>query len=452
MADFSENSDKDNKQMSEIFDEIKKSRINPDEEKNEDFPKSSKPIENNSSIDDIFTSPEKDEPVVFYDTSEHKTDDFSIKKSFNIRKLMNLNISRKRIIINIVSLLLGIVMIIAGSGCIVAYSYLSRINYEAVDSQKDDLEGNNSTNKYSNIFDSLLLNDSMVLNILLFGVDTRKGQETGKSDTIILVSLDTRHKKLKFTSFMRDTYVSIPGYEDNKITSAYELGGADLAIRTVQSNYGIKIDRYAVIDFGSFKNIINALGGIDIELSSEEIDYIDWQTWVNNQADTRYELNAYSYDYHTKSDGTEVTTVHLNGRQALWHARNRGEDGICSGDDFMRTQRQRQVINIIINRLKNADPATLMSIIYEIGPMITTNLKTSEITTLAANISKYLRYSIVSKSLPESSSLGEDFYYSDDYYNPIYVGGQLLKCIVIYDWDSFRKKVADFIFEEQVVN
>ena len=335
-------------------------------------------------------------------------------------------------------------LIVSGSFCIVAYSYFGRINYAEIE---DEIPGGYTERKTSDnkvhAYNGELLSDPMILNILLFGADTRKGQVSGQSDTMILFSIDTRHKKLKMLSLMRDTYVEIPGYENNKLNASFFYGGASLAVQAIQRNYGIKIDRYAVVDFKSFKNIIDTLGGIDIDLREEEIDYINWQTWTNNQADTRDEIDISQFDFRENDEGDYVATVHLNGRQALWHARNRGQEGICSGDDYTRTLRQRNVMSILINRLKKADFATIMSVIYEIGPMITTNLRTSEITKLAANVMTYLKYDIVAKSAPEYTSFGVDFYYDN-----LWINGYGLDCIVIYDWDSFRKKVADFVFED----
>ena len=86
-----------------------------------------------------------------------------------------------------------------------------------------------------------------------------------------------------------------------------------------------------------------------------------------------------------------------------------------------------------------------MNIVYEIGPMITTNLKTSEITSLASNILKYLKYDIVSQSAPDYEGMGTDFVYSDDY-EPVYINGEQVSCILILDWDEFRNKVAKFVF------
>lgn len=470
MSDFYQNSEKDKIQMTQIFDEVKKTRQIPEPTESSDSENDIKSEEKSEeSIQDIFTNnteseinseadeshaePEADNNVIFYHT---------IKKTSDTEKISKKKISGKRLAINITAVILGVLMILVGSGFIIAYSYFTRINYQAIDTQntntpsKNNSSQKNNTNNQSVIdvdyYDGPLLNDPMILNILLFGADTRSGSDIGNSDTIILLSLDTRHQKIKLTSFMRDTYVSIPGYDDNRVNAAYAIGGEELAVKTIQANYGIKIDRYAVVDFKSFKKIINTLGGIDVELTAEEIDYINWQCWVNNQVETRYELDVTNYTFdRTDSEGNSRAVVHLNGRQALWHARNRGEDGICSGDDYTRTQRQRQVISILMNRLKQSDSATVMSIIYEIGPFITTNLKTSEITKLATNITKYLKYDMVSTSMPQAENVGIDFYYSDDY-NPIYIAGWPANCIVIYNWDDFRRKVASFIFEEQLEN
>ena len=354
-------------------------------------------------------------------------------------------LSKKHIIFNTISIVLSIMLILSGSFCLVAYSYFNRINYEEIDEENAPINytGRHTSDSKVNAYNGELLDDPMILNVMLFGADTRKGQSSGQSDTMIIFSIDTRHKKLKMLSLMRDTYVEIPDYENNKINASFFYGGASLAVQTVQRNYGIKIDRYAVVDFKSFRNIIDTLGGIDIELREEEIDYINWQCWVNGQVDTRDEIDINQFIFYDNGEGEPVANVHLNGRQALWHARNRGQEGICDGDDYTRTLRQRKVMSILIDRLKNSDFATIMSVIYDIGPMITTNLKTSEITKLATNITTYLKYDIVSASAPDYSHFGIDFYYDN-----LWINGYGLECIVIYDWNSFRKRVADFVFED----
>lgn len=392
--------------------------------------------------------------VVFYDT---KTDYGTEKKAAPVScntppQPVKRKIPRKRLIINIAAIFLAAVMLVIGTGCVITYGTLSSYNYMDIDtsthveeiSQTSAVKPTQNSQVSMSPYEGKLLNDQQILNILIIGADTRYNQDRGNSDTMILVSIDTKNKKLKLLSFMRDTYVAIPGYEDNKLTASFSLGGAQLTVRTVQMNYGIQIDRYVIVDFKSFKNIIDKLGGLDIELTQEEVDYIDWQTWKNNQADTRNELNAYSYTYKPNSEGVEVAKVHLNGRQALWHARNRGEDGICSGDDYVRTERQRNVISIMINDLKKSDITTLMNIVYDIGPMITTNFKATEITSLATNITKYLKYDIISQSAPDYNGISVDFTYED-----LYVNGEIMNCIVITDWEEFRDKISKYVFENE---
>lgn len=422
--------------------------------------------EKSNSELNVKNSYSSDEDVVFYDTRESSVsfnnENTQAPRSVNHTtgknpaatgtRISDKNVfSKKRLIINIASIFLSTVFIISGIVLLVVYyMFTARINYESIDDGIPDLSVGEVSSVVSktletstDTYEGELLSDRQVLNILLIGADTRYNQDRGNSDTMILISIDTKHKKLKLLSFMRDTYVSIPGYGTTKLTHSFSYGGAELTVRTIQLNYGIQIDRYAIVDFNSFKGIIDKLGGIDIELTQEEVDYIDWQTWKNHQADTRNELDAYSYTYTPNSEGVEVAKVHLNGRQALWHARNRGEDGICSGDDYVRTERQRDVITLMINDLKNSDLNTIMNVIYEIGPMITTNFKASEITTLATNVLKYLRYDIVSQSAPDLNMISEDFFYND-----YIINGEKLNVIEIINWDDFRKKIATYVFED----
>ena len=207
---------------------------------------------------------------------------------------------------------------------------------------------------------------------------------------------------------MRDTYVEIPNYENNKINASFFYGGASLAVQSVQRNYGIKIDRYAVVDFKSFRNIIDTLGGIDIELREEEIDYINWQCWVNGQVDTRDEMDINQFIFYDNGEGEMVANVHLNGRQALWHARNRGEEGICSGDDFARTQRQREVIDAVIEKVQASSIADLIKIAYDVAPMITTNMNLPDTIKTSLGMPNYLKYKTVGHKVPQQFNFDYD--------------------------------------------
>lgn len=340
---------------------------------------------------------------------------------------------------NALVLLLCLILGAGGGGLIVLYNTVGAINYKSIDDNQEASSSNVSSTPGAAELDlnsGELLNDPMILNIMLFGEDSKKaGEEHGRSDTMIMLSIDNRHKKLKLTSFMRDLYVTIPGnnsqgepYGENKINAAYTLGGPQLTIKTIESNFGINIDRYAVVDFKSFKNIIDILGGVDIELNAEEIDYINWQSYINNQVDTRHELQD------------EPGVVHLNGRQALWYARNRGDaDAGFSGDDFDRTSRQRNLLKIVMNDFKSASLTQIVSIVGEIGPMITTNLKKNEITTLVANSLTYLQYEMEEYRVPEDGVW--QYGWTAD--------GQSI--VEIIDWEKQRYDLAKFVFEESVV-
>ena len=243
-----------------------------------------------------------------------------------------------------------------------------------------------------------------------------------------MLSIDNRHKKINLTSFMRDLWVYIPDYGYSKLNHAYAYGGPKLAISTIEQNFGVGIDRYAIVDFSSFKSIIDILGGIDIELSDEEIDYINWQCWKNKQVQTRHELTD------------KAGVVHLNGRQALWYARDRGDiDEGFSGSDFDRTARQRKLLRTIASDMKSASITQIVNIVNQIGPLITTNLKKTEITTLVANSLTYLSYDMVEYRIPSDGNYEAGWHYG-------------MSTLDVPDWDTERTNLAIFVYEELVTD
>ncbi|MGN1130811.1 MAG: LCP family protein, partial [Ruminococcus sp.] len=262
---------------------------------------------------------------------------------------------------------------------------------------------------------------------MLFGEDNHAANTTGRSDSMIMCSIDNNSKKIKLTSFQRDTYVYVPGYGYTKLTHAYAYGGAPLTIKTIETNFGVKVDRYAVVDFDSFKKIIDVLGGVTMDITADEAGYINLQLYKNHQAPDRNTLK--------EVDGK----VKLNGQQALWYARNRGfyEEGYSttySGDDWDRTERQRKLLQTIFTSLKSASLPQIISIISEVGPYVTTNLKKDEITGLASHALTYLKYKVVQYNVPQSGLWS--------YYNSPSTGS----IIRIDDIDTCRKKFAKFVF------
>ncbi len=250
-----------------------------------------------------------------------------------------------------------------------------------------------------------------------------------------MLTIDNNHKKVKLTSFQRDTYVYIPGYGYNKLNASYNFGGAKLSIQTIEANFGVKVDRYAVVDFDSFIKIIDTLGGIDIELTQDEIDYINYQLYKNKQSDTPTTI--------TDTPGI----VHLTGQEALWYARNRGlstdEEAIgIDGDDWDRTSRQRKLLETIFTSMKNADLGQIVSIVTSVGPLVTTNLKKDEITALASHALTYLKYNVEQYYVPETGL----WYYDDN----TLINGSYSSTIKISDLDAQRMAFAKFIFEDLI--
>ncbi len=418
---------------------IPKSR-NIDDNVNEDTIKEEQ-VEENKNILNELLSPDSDE------NNEQPIKSRNVgSKPKKERKKRN----KKLIVRNVILVVLALVMAVSGSGFIYYYNTLDSLNF----SESGELgeigdfseTGNFITNAkkksgtntdydidikegYVNMSleEGSLLNDPMVLNVLLFGADKNDGTSQ-RSDTMIMLSIDNRHKKIKLTSFMRDLWVYIPDYGYSKLNHAYAYGGPKLAIDTIEQNFGVGIDRYAIVDFASFKAIIDILGGIDIELSDEEIDYINWQCWKNKQVQTRHELTD------------KAGLVHLNGRQALWYARDRGDiDEGFSGSDFDRTARQRKLLRTIASDMKSASITQIVNIVNQIGPLITTNLKKTEITTLVANSLTYLSYDMVEYRIPSDGNYEAGWHYG-------------MSTLDVPDWDTERTNLAIFVYEELVTD
>lgn len=315
-------------------------------------------------------------------------------------------------------LIFAVILILTGIYLIIV---LSRVNYTNEYPDHSIAENDGIT----------LRSESSIVNIMLFGEDNHKEGETGRADSMILLTIDKNHKKLKQTSFMRDIYLYIPGNGYNKLNAAFSIGGAKLACETIEYNFGIRIDDYMIIDFNSFTDIVNALGGIDIELTYDEIVYINWQSYRNKQVDTETEIDPDSFTYHTNDNGEEVTSVHLNGRQALWYARDRDS----AGSDFDRTKRQRIVIDTILSKLKNADPIKLLYTIYAASGYLTTDMNALDLCGKGLDILFALGYERSEHRLPTS----------DNYYDVYNETGMALQ---IADEDLEKQRLYEFVFGE----
>ena len=231
---------------------------------------------------------------------------------------------------------------------------------------------------------------SHIKNILLIGNDSYSVTERGRSDSMILVSINERSGQIKLTSLPRDLYVFIPGlpaeYSFNRLNASYAHGGVPMLIDTIEVNLKIKIDKYARVNFTAFTDIINTMGGIEVELKQSEIDYM-----------AKYGTPL--------PEGTKPGMVKLNGAQALNYCRCRkvtkydpakGKD--VSGD-FARTLRQRTFLNAAFEKVKTLSLAEIDALLEKFLPYITHNFTKTEILGYVSKLPQYLSYDLVAQNL-----------------------------------------------------
>ncbi len=235
-----------------------------------------------------------------------------------------------------------------------------------------------------------------VKNILLIGTDARAIGEDSRSDAVLVASVCPKQKKIYLHSFLRDSYVEIPGYGKNRLNHAYQMGGASLLSETIEKNFGLRIDNYIKADFFSFIRIIDALGGVEITVTQPELRYVDGYLAEVNRI-----LGLEAEDGFLYEPGTYL----LNGRQALAYSRIR-----YIGTDFGRTERQRTVIAAMVKSAKKLilSPRKLVSAGNEILEALTTDIKDLDMTFLLFRSPFLTRYEMVNGAVPEDGLWWEE--------------------------------------------
>lgn len=247
--------------------------------------------------------------------------------------------------------------------------------------------------------------DPNYYNVLLIGCDKSDGTSQ-RSDSMILVTVDKEHQKIKMTSFMRDLWVSIPGYYDTRLNAAYSYGGAELLLQTIYENFGIPINDYVMVDFEMFEKLIDGLGGVNVDITEDEADYINETS-------------------HAKVHSGENI---LNGDYALIYCRIRYLDS-----DFNRTQRQRKVMNSIFKKAVSQNPITTLSVMSDILPLITTDISPAKMTLKAFGAINLLKYGNDQFRIP-----------TDDGYSNEIIEGQ---DVLVPDLEENRTALHQFIYE-----
>lgn len=261
------------------------------------------------------------------------------------------------------------------------------------------------------IDDGVLTSHVDVINILLVGSDKRASwSESGRSDSTMIATLDLKNKRLKLTSLMRDMYLEIPGYGKDRFNASYSYGGVKLLYETIATNFGIKIDGYVIVDFTAFKEVINTIGGVEIDLTQDEYQYL---------------TTAYKKGSVLKvKPGKNI----LNGTQALAYTRIRQD----AKGDFGRTLRQRNVLQSIFNEAKRMSFSELLNLTETMMPYLATDLTNQEIMSYMKSIVMLGTTEIDQMRIPIDDSFTQDRINN--------------KAVLMPDLYMNRKALTDFIF------
>ena len=257
---------------------------------------------------------------------------------------------KKKWILSIVTVIVLTTVI----GTLYVYSQLAAVKKVSISKNDQQLKIDKKADQYGDD----------VINIAFFGLDRRKKDEPSRSDAIMIISLDKKHKKVKVSSIMRDSYVDIDGHGKTKLNHAYAYGGPELAIKTINSTFKLNIRNFVAVDFYELEKIIDTVGGVEIPVRSDEIKYI----------------NIYMQET-AKIQGKSVQEVqkpglqNLNGMQAVAYARIR----YTSGGDYERTERQRIVLTAIMNKVKKLGPTEFPKVVSALLPNVESSFSSTEI-------------------------------------------------------------------------
>lgn len=373
---------------------------------------------------------------------------YSSSKEYKKRKKNR----RGRAVLRGIAVFFCLLFILCGSGLVyVSTNLLANLTTTSIAKDNDSL-GIDTEN---------IVMDSSIKNIALFGVDSRNGDFTGLSDVIMILSVDGVHGKLKLTSILRDSELSINGETLNgdyvnytaKINNAYQLGGPELAIRTLNRNFGLDIREYVTVNFANMAAIVDAFGGVDMELTAEEVGAINDNLWALSQevedqketdmANGTYEEQTYSEikstDYFPDVNGEiniaygeyEGGTYHLNGNQAVAYGRIRYVDS-----DWGRVERQQKVFSALVGKVTELSWSDYPSLIQQMMPYCETNLDLTDVMGLAPIL--LTDFTISSISVPNAD-------YETDLFSDYDSSGAYR---MIYDATGAAQRISAFIYEE----
>lgn len=319
---------------------------------------------------------------------------------------------KKKIIISCIAVL--ILILILSAGLFYGNNLLSKMKRSKIDESdlgiKKDVAEKVQTSEIKDI-----------VNIAILGVDEAEN-DVGRSDALMIATFDPVHKKLKITSIMRDTYVDIPENGKDKINHAFAYGGPQLSIKTLNQNFGLNIKDYVKINFEELEGLVDAIGGIDMELSDKEIVEVD------HYIERVSRVSNLPIKPLVKSESGKV---HLDGFQTLGYCRIRSTDN----GDFDRTERHRKIMTEMFNKISNAGTAELASMATKLLPYVETSLSNKEIINLAANVLNLGTKNIEQERFPR-----------DDYSKNSNINGFFYLC---YDEAYTEEQIHEYIFNDR---
>lgn len=269
-----------------------------------------------------------------------------------------------RILLIIAVILVIVLGIAVGVGAWYVSDKLGKVNY--VDIDEENIEVNEQVEEKLEGYRT----------IAIFGVDSRSNKlETGtRSDCIILATINEKTKEVTLTSVYRDTYLEIPGHGLDKITHAYSYGGAELALSTLNTNLDLNIKEFVTVNFNAVVDIVDAVGGVNIQITNSELQYI------NEYID---EVNRVTK--HKSKHITKAGKQNLDGVQALAYGRIR----YTAGGDYKRTERMRDIMMAVVEKVKKMSITQLNKLADKVLPIVYTNISSGEIISLIPQVASY---------------------------------------------------------------
>ncbi|SFR96074.1 LCP family protein [Anaeromicropila populeti] len=335
----------------------------------------------------------------------------------------------KKTILKIIFVVSAVAVCIGVAGAIYANYLLNRVQYEKKEDtplQEEFFEQDDGAEELDELSPEDVVWEQQdgarrqegVYNFLLVGEEAiGAGKSRGRTDSIMLVTLHVKQKAIKITSLMRDIYVQIPGYSDNKLNAAYHNGGMPLLVETIQLNFQVAVDGYAKVDFESFEQLIDQLGGVEITLTEKEAAYLNRTNYISNPA------------YRNVIVGTQI----LNGNQALGYSRIRYVSTETEANDFGRTSRQRNVLMAIFQKYKEKSAVELIALLPDILSLVTTDRT-------KADLIEYISL-IVTMHPDELQTMRVPI---DNGYQNANIRG--MSVLILEDADKNRDALHDFIF------